>query len=80
MTLSIRFVADMCVFKLLDIRPFFPSVQLCFYDQDSNVKEIRELRMEIQRLKSIIASGNLVRTQDNLSDLHNDYMLHSPFS
>ena len=37
------------------------------------MKVIRELRTEIQRLKSIIASGDLVRTQDNLSDLHNDY-------
>lgn len=59
MTFKYTFVTG----ELLDIRPFFPFCSLCvFRDQDSNVKVIRELRTEIQRLKAIIASGDLVST------------------
>ena len=49
---------------------------MCFCDQDSNVKVIRELRTEIQRLKSIIASGDLVR----ICQIYIMIMLHSPAS
>jgi len=42
-------------------------------NEDPNVKLIREMRTEIQRLKSIIASGNVVRLCAPSSDFVKEF-------